>query len=114
MRQRDVALSIVFTIITCGIYGVYWFICLTNEMNEAVGEEDTSGGLAFVFTLITCGIYGIYWAYKMGGKLNQARQIRGMSVDSSTGILYLILMIFGLGIVVYALAQDGLNKMAQE
>ena len=90
MRQRDVALSIVFTIITCGIYGVYWFICLTNEMNEAVGEEDTSGGLAFVFTLITCGIYGIYWAYKMGGKLNQ------------------------LGIVVYALAQDGLNKMAQE
>ena len=113
MRQRDIALSIVFTIITCGIYGIYWFICLTDEMNDASGQTDTSGGLAFVFNLITCGIYGIYWGYRMGDKLNQARQLRGLPTDSSSSILYLILMIFGLGIVAYALMQNELNKMAQ-
>lgn len=113
MRQRDVALSIVFTVITCGIYGIYWFICLTDEMNMATGETDTSGGMAFLFTLLTCGIYGIYWSYKMGEKRNRAYQMRGMTADPNAGILYLVLSLLGLNIVVFALLQDSLNKTAQ-
>jgi hypothetical protein len=33
-------------------------------------------------------------------------------VNGSKGILFLILQVLGLGIVVYALAQDALNKRA--
>lgn len=114
MTQRNIALSIVLTVVTCGIYGIYWFITLTNDANNASGhaQDGTSGGVAFLLSLVTCGIYGYYWAYKMGEKINEAKAMRNMPADSNAGILYLILNIFGLGIITYALAQNELNKMA--
>lgn len=109
--QRSVATAIILSIITCGIYGIYWFVKLTDETNAAVGEEGTTGGMAFLFTLITCGIYSWYWMYKQGEKLDNLAVKKGQA-SSSRGILYLILSFFGLGIVSYALMQDSLNKLA--
>ena len=106
LAPRNIALCIVFSIITFGIYSIYWFIKLTDEMNQASGDvKATSGGLAFVFTLITFGIYGIYWAYKMGEKTERIRQD-----GSSTSVLYLVLSLIGFSIIVYALAQSTLNN----
>ena len=53
--------------------------------------------MVLVFTIITCGIYGWYWLYKMGDRCDR---IKGM--NGSSGILYLILGIFGLSIVATA------------
>ena len=112
VQQRNIALCIVFSIITCGIYGIYWFICLTNDTNDISGTADgTSGGMAFLFTLITCGIYSFYWMYKQGEKLDAAKAQRGMGTGSNSGILYLVLSLFGLGIISYALMQDSINKL---
>lgn len=108
IKKRNIAVSIILSIITCGIYAIYWFVVLTNEANAAANDtEATSGGKAFLFTLITCGIYGYYWAYKQGEKLDKAT-----GENSSSSVIYLVLEIFGLGIVAYALMQDKLNKLA--
>ncbi len=110
VQERNIAVSIILSIVTCGIYGMYWFVCLTNDTNTVSGEAGTSGGLALVLTLVTCGIYGLYWAYKCGEKLDTAKQKRGIPA-SNGGVLYLILFIFG-GIIAYALIQNELNKLA--
>ncbi len=110
VQERNIAVSIILSLVTCGIYGLYWFVCLTNDTNTVSGEEGTSGGLALVLTLVTCGIYGLYWAYKCGEKLDTAKQKRGIPA-SNGGVLYLILFIFG-GIIAYALIQNELNKLA--
>ena len=108
MQKRSIALAIILSVVTCGIYGIYWFIMLTDEMNYASGNQnDTSGLMAFLLSLVTCSIYSYYWAYKMGEKADIVERSNG-----SKGILFLILSIFGLGIIVYALAQDTLNKYA--
>ena len=108
VQKRNIAVAIILSIVTCGIYGLYWFIKLTDEMNYATGHSnDTSGIMALVLTLVTCGIYGYYWAYKMGEKTDALERVNG-----SKGILFLILTFLGLGIVVYALMQDSLNKHA--
>lgn len=114
MNKRNIALCIVLSIVTCGIYGIYWMIVLANETNVASGhvQDGTSGGIVFLLTLVTCGIYGIYWAYKQGEKINEAKAMRNMPSDSNAGVLYLILEIFGLGIIAYALMQNELNKMS--
>ena len=70
---------------------------------------NTSGGMALVFSLITCGIYSISWAYKMGEKLDMARAQRGVPTGS-LAIVYLVLSLFGLSIVTFALIQSELNK----
>lgn len=112
VQQRNIALCIVFSIITCGLYMVYWFVKMTDEANTVSTQNQTaSGGMAFLFSLITCGIYTWYWMYKQGAKIDEAKMNRGIS-SSNTGILYLILSIVGLGIVSYALMQSELNKLA--
>ena len=112
MEKRNIAVSIILTIVTCGIYGIYWFIMLTDETNKFTDnpQQETSGGVAFLLTLVTCGIYGIYWAYKQGEKLDNASVKSGMT-NGSRGILYLILSLVGFSIVAYALMQDSINKL---
>lgn len=106
IKPRSLVTALILSLVTCGIYGIYWFVCLTNELNKASGRvKDTNGGTAFLLSLVTCGIYTYFWAYKVGEK----RDIIAGD-NSSSNILYLVLCIFGLGIVVYALAQDALNK----
>ena len=107
VQQRNIALCIIFTIITCGIYGIYWFVKITDETNELSGNTTlASGGMALLWTIITCGIYGWYWAYKMGEKVDV---IKG-TPSANSGILYVILQVLQLGIVNFCLVQDTLNN----
>lgn len=113
MTKRNIAVCIILSIVTCGIYGIYWFIVMTNDANTASEHtNDTSGGVAFLLTLVTCGIYGLYWSYKMGEKLTEAKTKRGMPVGSNLSIAYLLLSLFGFSIITYALAQNELNQLA--
>lgn len=111
VQQRNIAVCIILSIVTCGLYGIYWFIVLSDDANTASGTQGTSGGMAFLFTLITCGIYGLYWMYKQGEKIDYAKSQRGIP-SSNSGVLYLILGIIGLSIISYALMQNELNKLA--
>lgn len=110
VKERNIALCIILSIVTCGIYAVYWFVTLTDDTNTISGDTKTSGVMALVLTLVTCGIYGLYWAYKCGEKIDSAHQSRGEAA-SNGGVLYLILYIFG-GIIAYALIQNEVNKFA--
>jgi len=111
MKEKNLVTAIILSLVTCGIYSIIWFIGLTDDAKYV--SEDTqmqSGGLAFVLTLVTCGIYGFYWAYKMGKMIETAQSKRGL-VAKDNSILYIVLMIFGLGIVNYALMQNDLNDI---
>lgn len=111
IQERNIALCIVLSIVTCGIYGIYWFICLSNDTNAAANVDGTSGGVAFLLSVITCNIYGLYWAYKQGEKIDIAKTNRGMSSNNS-GILYLILCLI-IPVVAWAIMQNELNNMAR-
>ena len=93
MKQRSVGIAILLSIITCGIYGIYWLIMLNDETNYVSGhqQDGTSGGVVFL--------------------LNEAKMQRGIMIDTSASVIYLVLSIFGLSIVAYALMQSELNKM---
>ncbi len=106
ITPRSIPLCIILTLITCGIYGIYWMIKLNDEVNILSGEPNaTSGGIVLLLSIITCGIYALYWLYKMGERCDR---IKGMSGNS--GILYLILGFVGFAIISYCLMQDTLNR----
>lgn len=113
MRERGIAISIILSIVTCGIYGIYWFICLTNEV-ESASEDKTmsSGGVAFLLTIITCGIYGLYWAYKMGKLLSVAKEKNNLPSEDNS-VLFLVLQLIGFAIINYALIQNSLNEITR-
>jgi hypothetical protein len=111
-EKRSIALSIILSFITCGLYGLYWYYKLTNDAHQAVGRQTTaSGGMAILFSIITCGIYTLYWAYKIGDSIAEAREARGMRSDHNAPIIYLLLSLFGLAVIVWALMQSSLNDI---
>lgn len=112
VKERNLALNVVLTIVTCGIYGWYWLACLQDDTNAMVNDYKTSGVMAAVLTIVTCSIYGLYWAYKMGEKIDNIKTSKGMP-SSNSGVLYLILMLVGGGVISYALMQYEVNKLVQ-
>lgn len=108
VKQRNIALCIVFSILTFGIYGLYWFVKITDELNSLSNNNKSAGGaMAILFCILTCGIYGLYWYYKQGQKIDEITNNNG-----NTGIVYLLLGLFGLGIIPYCLMQSTLNQYA--
>ena len=112
MRERNIVTCILLSIVTCGIYGIVWFIQLTDDAARANNNPNFSGGTSFLLTLVTCGIYSIYWSYKMGKEIYNAKVSRNMPA-SDQSVLYLVLSLFGLGIVNYCLIQNDLNDLAK-
>ena len=114
MKERNVALCIVLSLVTCGIYGLYWFVCLTDDSLYISKEDGASGVMALVFSIITCGIYSLYWSYKMGDRIDIGKSNYNIPGGSNNGILYLVLSFFGLGIISWALMQSELNRFADK
>lgn len=111
MKQRDIAIAIILTLVTCGFYSIYWMIVLTDDIIAASEENFTSGVFCFLLTLVTCGIYGIYWAFKMGQLIQTAKQRHNMPAGSDMSVGYLILYLFGFNIINLALMQNEINHI---
>lgn len=113
VENRSIATCIILSIVTCGIYGIIWFVNMVNDVNRVCNDEksSTSGGTVFLLSLVTCGIYSIVWFYQVGQRLHKAGQKYNLEIADNS-IVYLLLCIFGLGIVNYCLVQSDLNKFS--
>lgn len=114
IKEKNVVVSVLLSIVTCGIYGLYWMCTITDDVDN-ISENPTkrNGVVVILLTLVTCGIYGFYYWYQNGKLMEEANQRKGVS-GSSNSILYLILAIFGLTIVNYLLIQSDINKYATQ
>ena len=111
LKERNIALCIVLSIITCGIYGLYWLYNINNDMCSITPDDpfQPNGGMVILLSIVTCGIYAIFWMYKMGQKMDD---IKGDG--SNNTVMFLVLTILGLGIVCYCIMQNELNIQAQK
>lgn len=108
-KTRPVAEVVIFSIITCGIYSLYWIYKFAEELKFFLGDEDIKPGLE-LFLSIICFPYFYYWVYKYGKKLAEAQRRVGLPVEDNS-VLYIILAIFGLFIVDIAIMQSSANKV---
>ena len=109
--KRNIVLSVILSIVTFGIYSIYWFIVLTNEINrESWRDKDLSGGVSFILTLITFGLFGLYWAFKMGEKVDVLGSRYKPNAGDGTKVLYLIIELLGFNLVNLILCQYELNN----
>ena len=99
--------ALILSLVTCGIYMLYWMYKVNDELNLLAGNPNgTSGGMVLVFDILTCGIYGIYWNYKMGQNVSR------LTGDNFSPIVMLLLALFQCSFISLALMQDTINKYA--
>ncbi len=112
MKQRSVGVSILLSVVTCGIYALYWLYQLAEDVNLVSQRPNaTSGGTVVVLNIVTCGIYGLYWFYKAGEAMDEVRY-RNNQPSGNLAIVYLVLSVLGLSVVGMALLQSEVNKYA--
>ena len=112
VAPKNLVTCIILSLVTCGIYGIYWMICLNNDVSALTGRQRVTSGMLILLSIVTCGIYTWIWMYNQGNDLDAIKTQRGVQ-SSGTGILYLVLTFFGLGIVAYALMQNEINNIAE-
>ncbi len=113
IEKRDIVISVVLSIITIGIYALYWLYQVSEDVNALTGREwHCSSGIVILLTIVTFGIYGIYWWYMAGQALDEYIVKTENGMPGSRGVVYLILSLFGLSIVSLALSQNELNQRA--
>ncbi|MDL2229517.1 DUF4234 domain-containing protein [Treponema sp. OttesenSCG-928-L16] len=102
IKKRSLALYIIFSIITFGIYSLYWIYAIARDMNQlCAGDGKKTRGLAFFFFvgIITLGIYNIVWYFMLGDRLQDTAPRYGLSFKES-GTAVILWMILGSFIIV--------------
>lgn len=108
IKQRNIVTCILLSLITCGIYGIYWVVMLAKE---AVSVKDPSdSGILEIVLMLFLPFLGIFMAEK---KFAEGCADKGIT-HADNSVLYLILGLVGLGIVGICMLQNDLNKLATE
>lgn len=90
--DRSFGMYLVLTILTCGIYGIYFWYMMTEDLNAMCygdGEDSPNYIVVILLSIITCGIYQFYWLYKQGNRIQNKLQANGIRCDESGTTLIL-------------------------
>ena len=107
IKQRNIVTSILLTIVTCGIYGIYWIVMLVKDA-VSVKDANDSAVLEIVLSLFL-GPVGLFLTEK---KFAEGCAEKGIE-HKDNSIIYLIIGFLGLGIVALCMIQNDLNKIAE-
>lgn len=101
--NRSLVKYILLTLVTCGIYGLYFFYKLSKDVNViCAGDGKKTAGMLklYLLSLITCGIYMYVWYYGLGNRLaeNAPRYNLNFQENGTTVLLWVLFGSFLCGI----------------
>ncbi|MBI4061370.1 MAG: DUF4234 domain-containing protein [Elusimicrobia bacterium] len=108
----EIATGIILSVITCGIYNIYWNYRQFLAMNALLGREEYKFVPWLLLTIVTCGIYHVYYEYKMGSDLYGWLKGQGREVNPNLPMVGLLLACVGLTILTDAVYQHEFNKLS--
>lgn len=107
----SVAVYLVLTIVTCGIFNLYWNYRQMEACNELLGRLEFNFVTWFFLTIITCGIYHLFYQYNMGQAINEIQRDRQVPVAEGLPALSVVAAIVGFGVVADCIHQVEINKI---
>ncbi len=109
LKNRSVALVIILSLVTCGIYGLYW-IYVTAEALENNGRA--GNGMNGIVLLLLClfipSVGYLLFGMAADQNLNSIRSQRGL-MRKDNKVVYMLLGFF-IPIVLVGLVQNDINE----
>lgn len=118
-QDRNFWMYLLLSIVTCGIYSIYWWYVFVNDLNtlgQGDGEESPNYIVVILLSIVTCGIYNYFWYYKQGNRMQKIGQRNGVQIDENgTSLLLWFLLgslLCGVGpwISIYMMTRN-MNKL---
>lgn len=98
----------ILCLVTCNMYGLYWFYLVGNELKNYLGKEDLNPTTDLIIALV-CGLYGLYLPIKYGKVIQEAQQRAGMANAEDQGMKFLLWnFCLSMG---YKMMQEEVNKI---
>lgn len=110
-HKINIALYLIFTILTCGFFNLYWNHRQMEACNDFLNRTEFSFWIWLLFSIITCGIYHIFYQYKVGSAIVEIQQNNNKYVFDKLPLISLFATIFGFSIVVDCIHQHEINKL---
>ena len=110
IRHKDIFAVLVLTVITCGIYFLFWLYDTSEQLRNHLDDQSVNPGLDLLLSMI-CFPYTIYWFYKTSKLINRAELYAGLPPNNDT-ILLVLLDFVGFGIISQLMIQNQLNAIA--
>ena len=107
----NIALYLILTILTCGIFNLYWNYRQMEACNLLLKRREFSFWIWLLFTILTCGIYHIFYQYKMGAAIVEIQRLMNRELFDKLPLLSVIVTIIGFSIVVDCIHQNEINKI---
>ncbi len=120
IERRDPGMVLLISFVTCGLYLIYWYWKMYEELESLAGASPTGNSfvLDFMLVIVTCSLWGIWVDYKISMQLNELQNARGILAPDSTTIavgLDALAYISGFvcNYITSAIHQDQLNKVVK-
>ena len=95
------------SVVTCGLYGLYWYYTMMNELKNYLQKEEINPMMDIIISLV-CSLYALYLPIKYGKYIQEAQMRAGLPNPEDQGVRFLLFMFLcGYG---YAKMQEELNK----
>ncbi len=107
--ERSIPLYLILSLLTCGLFSIYWFIALAGDIRTLREAHEPRGVFDYIIGFLTCGIYTLVCYYRYPKYIVEIQQKKGMEINDIS-VLSLILGIF-FGLVSLALIQNEVNKI---
>ena len=107
----NIPLYLILTILTCGIFNLYWNYRQMEACNALLNRREFSFWIWLLLAILTCGIYHIFYQYKMGVAIVEIQHLMSRDLFDKLPLISVFVTIIGLSIVVDCIHQHEINKI---
>lgn len=97
---RNPVTVIILSIVTCGIYGLFWLYTTSTDLNNVLEEERINPVLMIVLSFVTCGIAMLYWMYQIDKAVADVCAKNSVQYSSNFIIWLILYFVSGVGTIV--------------
>ena len=107
----NIPLYLILTILTCGIFTLYWNYRQMEACNALLNRREFSFWIWLLLTILTCGLYHIFYQYKMGAAIVEIQHLMNRDLFDKLPLISVFVTIIGLSVVVDCIHQQEINKI---
>jgi len=95
-KTRSPVTVIILSIVTCGIYGLFWYYTIMDDLNKA-SDKEVINPVMFLVLAILCGPIMYYILYMIDKNLAELSRQEGLEYKENFILWLLLTLVCGIG-----------------